>query len=128
MEKFVAVHPVITRVDHVEDDNYLLYETLGIWIISFSFSYPVNIKINADKKLVVMDAWVMRLVKIEMNFLLRELNGITLVEEEIHFNTWLPVKWLMKSIFKKQHARLFKNIEQLQSPQLKVINRMPNTD
>jgi hypothetical protein len=51
-----------------------------------------------------------------------------LVEEEINFKSWLPVKWLMKAIFKKQHALLFKNIEQFQSPSLKILKRKTGKD
>lgn len=113
MNKFVTVHPVITKVDWVEGNNYLVAESLKIGLIPFSFTYPVTIKIYPDKKLVVMEAFVKGMIKIEMNLLLKKLNGITLVEEKIYFNSRLPVKWILKTIFKKQHARLFKNIEQL---------------
>ena len=35
----------------------------------------------------------------------------TQVEEHVLFKTWLPVKWLMGKIFKTQHEKLFRNIE-----------------
>ncbi len=54
-----------------------------------------------------MEALVMGMMKIEINFLLKELNGLTLVDEEIHFNSLLPVKWQMKTIFKKQYNLFF---------------------
>jgi hypothetical protein len=34
----------------------------------------------------------------------------------------------MKAIFKKQHALLFKNIEQFQSPNLEIIKKMTDKD
>ena len=45
-----------------------------------------------------------------MKFVLRADNVHTIIDEESNFKS-LPVKFIMQSIFKKQHAQLFKNIE-----------------
>jgi carbon monoxide dehydrogenase subunit G len=93
MDKFVSLHPVINRVHRLEGNNYLVAEILTIGFVPFSFTYPANITTDTDKKIITMDASVMGVMKIEMNFLLKRLDGLTLVEEEIHFKSWLPVKW-----------------------------------
>jgi carbon monoxide dehydrogenase subunit G len=111
MQKFVSVHPVITRMDSKGNGHYLVHETLRFLGIPFSFTYPVSIKINNQELLVIMQASVMKLVKIEMRFVVSEDNAFTRVEETIHFNSALPVKLILQGIFKKQHSELFKNLE-----------------
>jgi hypothetical protein len=46
-----------------------------------------------------------------MKFVLKVDNGRTIIDEEIQFKSPLPVKFIMESIFRKQHDQLFKNIE-----------------
>lgn len=55
----------------------------------------------------------MKLTKIELTFILKPEEYFTIIEETIFFKTHLPVKPLMESIFRKQHALLFKNIEMM---------------
>jgi carbon monoxide dehydrogenase subunit G len=111
MQKFVSVHPVITKINKTGNDSYLVYETLKFGFIPFSFTYPVTIESTPDDKVVVIRATVMKLTKIEMTFVLNEDNDFTVVEENIQFKSPLPVNSIMQSIFKKQHGQLFKNIE-----------------
>jgi hypothetical protein len=111
MQKFVSVHPVISQIDHTGNENYLVHETLKIGFIPFSFTYPVTIEKNHFEKFVVIRATVMKLTKIEMKFVLKTHNDYTVIEENIEFNSPLPVKFIMQGIFKKQHTQLFKNIE-----------------
>jgi carbon monoxide dehydrogenase subunit G len=111
MQKFVLVHPVITQIDHIGKEHYLVHETLNLGFIPFSFTYPVTIEKNISDKTVVIRATVFKLTKIEMKFILKADLEYTMIEEEINFNSILPVKFFMQSIFKKQHYQLFKNIE-----------------
>ncbi|MBL7930678.1 MAG: SRPBCC family protein [Bacteroidia bacterium] len=111
MDKFVSVHPVIHKMDERGNGNYLVYETLKLGFIPFSFTYPATIQHNSAEGKVVMRATVFRLTKIEMRFFLKTENNFTIVEEEIEFKSPLPIKSLMQSIFRKQHAQLFRNIE-----------------
>ena len=111
MQKFVSVHPVITRIDDLRNDHYLVHETLKLGVISFSFTYPVMIKKDAVNNEVIIRATVMKLTKIEMTFKLTPESGSTVIEENIKFKSHLPVVSIMESIFEKQHSQLFKNIE-----------------
>jgi carbon monoxide dehydrogenase subunit G len=112
MQKFVSVHPVISQIDKIGTEQYLFHETLKFGFIPFSFTYPVVIENKPLEKTVVMRATVMKLTKIEIIFVLKARNGFTLVEENIKFKSPLPVKFIMKRIFKKQHEQLFINIGQ----------------
>ena len=111
MQKFVSVHPVISKIDNTGNESYLVHETLKLGFIPFSFTYPVTIEKNNIQKVVIIRATILKLTKIEMKFVLKTDNDYTRIEENIQFNSPLPVKFIMQSIFKKQHNQLFKNIE-----------------
>jgi carbon monoxide dehydrogenase subunit G len=111
MEKFVSVHPVIYQIDHLGNDNYLVHETLKFGPIPFSFKYPVTIEKNSKDEKVIIRATVFKLTKIEMKFHLRVDNDYTIIDEEIQFKSPFPVTFIMKSVFKEQHTKLFQNIE-----------------
>ena len=111
MQKFVSVHPVISKIDNTGQESYLVHETLKFGFIPFSFTYPVTIEKNILDKKVVIRATVFKLTKIEMKFFLKADNDFTIIDEEIVIKSPLPVKFIMESIFKKQHDQLFKNIE-----------------
>ncbi len=112
MQKFVSVHPVILQIDKTGDDCYLVHERLKLGFIPFLFSYPVLIEINKLNNTVTYRATVLKFTKIEMKFVLKVENGFTQIDEEIQFTSPFPVEFILKSIFKKQHQKLFKNIEQ----------------
>jgi carbon monoxide dehydrogenase subunit G len=115
MQKFASCHPVISKIDSTGNNNYLVYETLKIGFIPFSFTYPVTIESNIDTQTISYYAVVMKLTKIKMNFVLTTESEYTIIRETIEFNSPLPVKNIMGAIFKKQHTQLFKNIESAKS-------------
>ena len=111
MEKFVSVHPVIFKIDKTGNDSYLIHEKLKFSFIPFSFTYPVTIEKNNIDKVVIIRATVRKFTKIVMKFVLITENDQTIIEEDITFKSPLPVKFIMQSIFTKQHSRLFENID-----------------
>lgn len=111
MTKFVSVHPVIDKANYLGKGKYQIFETLKLGFLQISFTYSVIIACNYESKQVVMKAVVMNVVKIEMFFKITEANGYSLVSEELNFNTLLPIKSKMQKLFIKQHALLFRNIE-----------------
>lgn len=62
------------------------------------------------KNTVIIRAMVMKIMKIEITFKLKKETEYTIIEENIRFKSFLPVRSLMERIFKKQHTQLFKNI------------------
>ena len=111
MQKFVSVHPVIFQIDSTGNESYLVHETLKFGFIPFSFTYPVTIEKNIVDKKVTIRATVFKVTRIEMKFNLKASDDFTIIDEEINFKSPLPIKFIMKGIFKTQHNLLFKNIE-----------------
>lgn len=113
MQKFVALHAAIYKMEPLGDHRYKVFETLKFAGIPFSFTYPATVEADPERKTVVMRAVVFRLTKIEMRFTLQAQDEhTTLIEEQIQFKTFLPgIKSVMRRVFKKQHEQLFKNME-----------------
>jgi len=111
MQKFVSVHPVITKIEKIAGNNYRVFETLKIAFIPCSFTYTVMAESEPQNNKVIMYATVMRLTKVTMVFILKAGQGFTFVEEEISFTSPLPVVPVLTRIFTRQHKQLFKNIE-----------------
>lgn len=110
VKKFVSVHPVITRMEPLGKNRFIVYETLKLGFICFSFSYPATVSSYYQNAMVVVTITVMKLINIEMTFNLRQEEQFSIVEEKINFKTILPIRLLLQKILKKQHALLFDNI------------------
>lgn len=95
MQKFVTVHPVIFQIDNTGSESYLVHETLKFGFIPFSFTYPMTIEKSIVDKKVTIRATVFKMTKIEMNFTLEADSEYTIINEEIHFKSTLPIKFIM---------------------------------
>ena len=113
MQKFAAVHPVITRIDPVGNHQYLVHETLLLGFLPVSFTYPVTVVPDYAGKRVSMRATVMGIIRIDMNFRITTQQGRTLIHETIDFRTIAPLRLAMQSVFRKQHERLFQAMDRL---------------
>lgn len=60
-----------------------------------------------------LDATVFGLTRIARAFRVFSQDGKTVVEEEVTFRSLLPVKPVMKKVFREQHHRLCQNIEKV---------------
>lgn len=113
MQKFVAVHPVISLAQPLGNESYKLHETLRFAGIPFSFKYiavlvcdPLNMRIS-------MKATVFFLVNIHIQFEVQDELGKTRVKEQVDFKSVLPFHFLLRSVFTEQHTKLFAAIEKL---------------
>ena len=61
MEKFASVHPVINKVKELGGNNYLVFETLSLWLFNCSFTYPAIISSNEKLGEITMTATVRKL-------------------------------------------------------------------
>lgn len=110
MCKFVSIHPVICKMDRLNENDYLVHETLKVGPIPISFTYPAAVFGSHDQRSVTMRATVMKIMQIEMEFSIREIPTGTLVEEVVVFSSMLPVEFIMRRIFRNQHTVLFENL------------------
>lgn len=113
VEKFVSVHPLIYHMDRTGENTYLVYEKLRLGVIPFAFTYPAQMETLSSEKVVIVRATVFRLTHITMRFELVSDNGSTTVTERIHIKTPLPIKSIMRRVFRSQHNRLFQNIDSI---------------
>lgn len=111
MQKFTAVHPVISKIENIQANKYLVHETLKFGFIPFSFTYPVKVEKNENTKSVTFNATVFKLINIDMIFKIMAEGEFAIIKENIKFKSLLPVKFVMQKVFKEQHTQLFKNIE-----------------
>lgn len=109
MQKFAFVHPVIYKIEKLSEHKYLVFEKLAF----FSFSYPVTIESNEKGNTIRIQAVVMKFTKINVDFSLKSIDKTTVVQETISIKTPFPLRSIIASIFKKQHKKLFKNIEEM---------------
>lgn len=110
MQKFAAIHPVITAIDKTGGNKYLVHETLKAGPFAFSFKYPVTINADAQMNTIVMKAVVMKITTVEMTFILKPQQDGTRVNENITFRSPLPIRSVLEKVFKEQHALLFRNM------------------
>jgi carbon monoxide dehydrogenase subunit G len=113
MQKFVTVHPIIFKIEEKGENNYLVFEKLKILFIPITFTYPIKVQANLKNQQVIISALVKKIIHITIFFQLEAEGDKTKINEIINFKSYLPISLIMKSIFKKQHAILFKNIENL---------------
>jgi len=110
-QKFAKAHPIIYKIQQQSHENYIVFERLKIAFVNITFTYPTTIKSIAESNTIEMHAVVKKRVHIKILFKLSMQNGITLVEEHVEIKSILPIGFILKSIFKKQHKQLFLNIE-----------------
>ena len=111
MQKFCKINPVIHKIKWSKDQDYLIYETLKLGPLPYSFVYPVNIQINTKLKCIDMRATVMKLIKINLRFEISTISNITNIDETIDVRAFFPLKWLIQRILKTQHSIMFLNLE-----------------
>jgi hypothetical protein len=113
MQKFVSVHPIIYRIDPLGGNRYLVFERLRFLFVPYSFTYVVTVTDSKPENKITITTTVKKMVHIKMEFHIEESQGISKVKEKVEFRSFLPVKPIMRKIFKEQHSLLFSNIGKL---------------
>jgi carbon monoxide dehydrogenase subunit G len=110
--RFVNVHPVITSLEPTGDNSYIVSETLKVGFIPISFKYRASFYFQQDdKRQVQIEAVVAGFTRIAMQLELQGNDKGTRIDETIKITSFLPIGPVLHSIFRKQHKRLFQNIE-----------------
>jgi carbon monoxide dehydrogenase subunit G len=66
MQLFCAVHPIIWKIVPKGNNSYLVYETLKIGFIPFSFTYLVELNAKPIEKIIGTKTTVFKSVDISM--------------------------------------------------------------
>ncbi|MCD6066587.1 MAG: hypothetical protein K0S33_1413 [Bacteroidetes bacterium] len=111
MQKFMEVHPVIYKVDHLSGQEYLFYETLKVLFIPVSFSYKVSLTKTVENKQVVIYSRVQPGVYLDLIFDIEQDGTGTHVRETIKIKALPGIKQLFTSIIRKAHLRFFENLK-----------------
>jgi carbon monoxide dehydrogenase subunit G len=111
MQKFVSVHPIIYKAEALGENRYKIYEKLKLLLVPMNFTYIVQLEEDRENLRVSYSTTVKKVVHINMNFEISGNSQNCMVKEVVNFNSFLPVKPIMKSIFRKQHHLLFLNID-----------------
>lgn len=112
MQRFAALHPVISRIEPLGGGRYRVHETLRAGFIPVSFTYPVSVETDPAARTAVMRATVMRVTHIGMHFEVTGGPDSATVRERIYFRSLLPVQPLMRRVFRRVHQELFRRIGQ----------------
>ncbi len=118
MQLFASVHPVIYKIEEEGNNQYKVFEKLRFGPIPYAFTYTATVESHQSENRITMNATVMKLTKIGMQFQIIEHEGYCIVHENIVFKSVLPVRGLMSKIFKTQHMKLIDNINKLPIPVL----------
>jgi hypothetical protein len=114
MQKYTSIHPLIYKVDHIKDQSYLVHEQFLSSPVSFS--YPAIINGNAKDRTVEMSAVIFKFITLKMKFIILAREEKSMVHEEINIDAPFPIKNIMEVIFKKQHHKLFENMNNVILP------------
>ena len=111
-QKFVAVHPLIYKIELIEGTSYRVFERVKLGFITRSFTYKADIR--SSDMMVHINAVVDRFTKVEMRFSIDASDEGAHVQEEIKIRSFLPIRGYMEGVFREQHATMFENIQSLQ--------------
>jgi hypothetical protein len=110
--KYISVHPVITNMELRQGGDYKVYEKLKFGFIVYSFTYTATIKPYPDENKIMMLAQVNKKVTVVITYSISRDGGTTIVEDNVNIQSSWALSILIKPIFKKQHQKLFWNMDQ----------------
>lgn len=105
--KFVDIHPVIYKCQHLKDSDFQLFERLKlIGNLGFSFSYPVTFTAIHDKQQVTMTSQIRKGVHLELLFDFKAIEGKTILTESVTFTGPFFIRPLFIPFLAKVHTRM----------------------
>jgi hypothetical protein len=110
-QKFAQVHPIIYKIEELDENKYLAFERMPLGLFSIGISYPFSFRKKLAENTIIMYALVMKIAGIEISFEVQQEDGYCLVNEEVKFHSFLPIGIVMEPAMRKYHKILFENIE-----------------
>lgn len=114
MQKFASMSPVISKVDEFGNRKYLFYETHKLGPIRYTCSYPVSIELSNRNRTITMRAAINKYIRINFIFVIVDAVDYSVIEETVEYESIIPLKPIFFYLLKKQHQKLFLNINDLE--------------
>jgi len=143
-DAFISVHPIIDRMVSDSAGGYHVYETIPVGPFHWSFRYRAEMAEDPTDGSIRIRATVRRFTRIDMQFRIEPGDSTDLsrvgpdhaagpdggcvtdgrggtdgggcvVTEEIVFNSPLPIGFVMRRVFRRQHDQLFRNMDRVTS-------------
>jgi len=137
-DAFISVHPIIDRMVSDSAGGYHVYETISVGPFRWSFRYRAEMAEDPTDGSIRIRATVRRFTRMDMHFRIepgdsnhlsrvgpgsgigpnggiRQDGGGCTVTEKITFSSPLPIGFVMRRVFRRQHDQLFRNIDRMAS-------------
>jgi hypothetical protein len=111
-ELFVAIHPVIYKIQELEHGSWKIFEKLRFAGIPFSFCYPATMQCDSVSREISMKAKVMSVVSIDLTFQIQDQQETTRIHELITINSIFPIHPLIKQVLISKHRIMFEKLNQ----------------
>ena len=108
--KFTRVHPLIEKMEPVDEGVFKVYEKVKMGPFFYTFTYKAVVDVNLQAGIVRIKISVKKLTHIVLSFIITPTEKGCKIEEEIHIWSVLPIQRYMNKLFEDQHALLFANI------------------
>ena len=112
MDLFAKMNPVIEKIEKLDDNRYRVHEKMKMGPVFHRVSYPMTLEIDPTIPKVEYHAVISGMAHIYITMILSGDHNHCQVQETIRFRSFLPLFFMIKSIFIKQHRILFENIDQ----------------
>jgi hypothetical protein len=107
---FVSVHPLIYKMELIDNEQFIVYEKTSILGIPYSFTYPARIQKKGDYEVEIY-AFIQKMIHVTMLFRIVPQPGGCQLMERIDVKPAFPFKWIMEPVLTKYHKLLFEKIE-----------------
>ena len=108
--RFTKAHPLIEKMEPLEEGVFKVYETVKMGPFSFAFTYKATVDVNFEEGIVSIRISVKKLTHIDLIFKITPMAEGCSIEEHIYIRSVLPIHRYMNKLFEEQHAVLFANI------------------
>ena len=107
---YPEIHPLITKVDKIDENCFECHETTTIFGIPYSFKYLVYLS-QPCSNLVVMTSEVQKGVWMKLSFSIQYLQNQQFLCEEIEISGPYLVQKILSKKLKKAHYKMFYNLK-----------------
>ena len=91
MQQFVKAHPIISKIEPLQNEKHLILETIKLGPSPISFTYTVPLQMDNENSSILIKTAITKLTKVKMTFKQHQSHESTIIHDEINFNSILPL-------------------------------------